>query len=260
MARTHEHLNLGEHLKPLSEMPDYKVESGDPDPRGWNVVTTDGQTVGRVEDLVIDTSAMKVRHLIVTPAAGAVASGETVLLDATDVDLRDDARQVVARTFAGGQYTTDVDARSAAGIGDRTTAAATRGVDQDRKTLTRSEEELNVGKREVKSGEGRVAKHVETEHVREPITRRHEELVVERRPVETGARADASIREDEIRVPLMEEEVVVEKRPVVKEELVVGKRMVEERDVVEADVRREKFDVENPQRTGTPRGSRNEDR
>src|SRR3954451_22464848 len=95
VTRSYSHLNLGEHLKPLSELPDYKVEPGDPDPRGWNVVTTDGQSVGRVEDLVIDTSAMKVRHLIVTPAAGAVASGETVLLNTADVDLRDDARQVV---------------------------------------------------------------------------------------------------------------------------------------------------------------------
>ncbi len=46
-------------------------------------------------------------------------------------------------------------------------------------------------------------------------------------------------------MPLTEEEVVVEKRPVVKEELVVGKRVVEERDVVEADVRREKFDIDD---------------
>src|SRR4051794_14948870 len=103
-------------------MPDYKVESGDPDPRGWNVVTTDGRSVGRVEDLVIDTSAMKVRHLIVTPTGSAAASGETVLLNTTDVDLRHDARQVVARTFAAGQHSTGVDARPAAGLGDRTAA------------------------------------------------------------------------------------------------------------------------------------------
>jgi len=158
--------------------------------------------------------------------------------------------------------------RTAAGAGDRSAASRTidqdrtsRTVDQDRKTLTRSEEELNVGKREVRTGEGRISKHVETEHVREPITKRHEELVVERRPVEAGARGDASIHDEEVRVPLKEEEVVVEKRPMVKEELVVGKRMVEERDQVEADVRREKVDIENPQRQGMPpHGARNEGR
>src|SRR3954471_14360459 len=31
VARTHSHLNLGEHLKPMSELSDYKVEPGDPD-------------------------------------------------------------------------------------------------------------------------------------------------------------------------------------------------------------------------------------
>ena len=110
-------------------------------------------------------------------------------------------------------------------------------------------------------GEGRVSKHVETEHVSEPVTRRREELVVERRPVEAGARADASISDDEIRVPLMEEELVVEKRPVVKEELVVGKRIVEERDTVEADVRREEFDIDDKTQPGSrDRGARRDER
>ena len=118
--------------------------------------------------------------------------------------------------------------------------------ERDRATLTRSEEELNIGKREVSRGEARVSKHVETEHVSEPVTRRREEVVIERRPVEADARADATIGESgEIRVPLTEEEVVVEKRPVVKEELVIGKRVVEERDVVETDVRRERFDIDD---------------
>ena len=61
-------LKFSENLKPLSELPDYKVEPGDPDPRGWTVISTDGRSLGRVEDLVIDTSAMKVRQLIVSPA------------------------------------------------------------------------------------------------------------------------------------------------------------------------------------------------
>jgi stress response protein YsnF len=36
----------------------------------------------------------------------------------------------------------------------------------------------------------------------------------------------------------MEEELIVEKRPIVKGELVVGKRVIDERDVVEAEVRK----------------------
>ena len=46
------------------------------------------------------------------------------------------------------------------------------------------------------------------------------------------------------RIPLTEEEVVVDKRAVVKEELVVGKCIVEEQETVQADVRREEFDID----------------
>jgi uncharacterized protein (TIGR02271 family) len=258
VARSYIHLNLGEHLKPMSELPDYKVESGDPDPRGWAVKTTDGRVAGRVEDLVIDTSAMKVRQLIVAPeGTSASTEGRSILLNTSDVDLRKDAREIIARSFPAGEVITGETPTATSGMADRT--AGSRG-ERDRTTLTRSEEELNVGKREVSSGEARIGKHVETERVREPITRRHEEVTTERRPVEAGARADASIGNDEIRVPLMEEQVVVEKRPVVKEELVVGKRMVEEREVVEADVRREEFDVENPKPGAPPRDPRRDER
>jgi uncharacterized protein (TIGR02271 family) len=61
--------------------------------------------------------------------------------------------------------------------------------------------------------------------------------------------------EDEVRVPLTEEEVVVEKRPVAKEEIRLRKEVVEDVEVVEADVRREEIDVED---TSTTR--RNDDR
>jgi uncharacterized protein (TIGR02271 family) len=50
---------------------------------------------------------------------------------------------------------------------------------------------------------------------------------------------------EEIRVPLTEEEVVTEKRPVVKEEVRLRKDVVEDTEVVEEDVRREEVDVED---------------
>ena len=55
----------------------------------------------------------------------------------------------------------------------------------------------------------------------------------------------SEIGDQEIRVPVTEEEIVVEKRPVVKEEIVVTKRAVEETQNVEADVRRERVDVDD---------------
>ena len=54
------------------------------------------------------------------------------------------------------------------------------------------------------------------------------------------------VEEDgEIRIPIIEEEIVVEKRPVVKEEIRLRKNVVEEEEVVEADVRKEEIDIED---------------
>jgi uncharacterized protein (TIGR02271 family) len=238
---------LGEEFKPMSEVHGYEIEKGDPDPRGYMVATPDGRTIGRVDDLIIDTAAMKVRYLVVERSDNATATGH-ILVPVESVEVRSGSEQVITNQFTGQEQAwTDREWTS------RNRDRESQIHERDRERLTRSEEELQIGKREVSRGEARIGKRVETEHVSQPVTRRREEVVVERRPVEAGARADASISEDEIRVPLTEEEVIVEKRPVVKEELIVGKRVVEERDTVEADLRREEFDVTNPESTGRSR-------
>jgi uncharacterized protein (TIGR02271 family) len=123
------------------------------------------------------------------------------------------------------------------------------GDDADRH-LTLSEEELAVDKHRVPAGEVRVWKTVETEHVRENVPVMHEEVVVERHPITNGMRADsADIGEDEITIPVTEEEVVAEKRAVVKEEIVARKREVEENRTVEADLRQETVDIDDQTRT-----------
>src|SRR5207248_2588959 len=72
------------------------------------------------------------------------------------------------------------------------------------KRITRSAEELRIGKRTEKKGEVRVSKHVETEHVKQSVPVRTEEVHVERRPVDRAGSA-AEMRNDEIVVPVMEE-------------------------------------------------------
>jgi uncharacterized protein (TIGR02271 family) len=97
---------------------------------------------------------------------------------------------------------------------------------------------------------------VETEHVSRPVTLEREEVTVERRPVADGvarAAADDTMGEREIRVPIIEEELVIEKRPVVKEELVIRTRQVTEEKEIHADVRRERVDID---RSGTARRDR----
>jgi uncharacterized protein (TIGR02271 family) len=123
--------------------------------------------------------------------------------------------------------------------------------------LTLSEEELAVGKRRVPAGEVRLSKSVDTEHVREDVPVMREEVTVERHPVTNGMRADnVDIGEDEITIPVTEEEVVAEKRAVVKEEIVARKREVEENRTVEADLRQERVDIDDQTRTKSSKASR----
>jgi uncharacterized protein (TIGR02271 family) len=115
---------------------------------------------------------------------------------------------------------------------------------EDEVRVQRTEEELRVGTRERKAGSIRVRKRVRTDHERIEVPTRHEEISVERVPVE-GEASEAEIGEDEVVVPVTEEEVVVHKRPVLKEEVRIRKEVVEETEVVEEDVRREEVEVED---------------
>jgi uncharacterized protein (TIGR02271 family) len=112
--------------------------------------------------------------------------------------------------------------------------------------VTRSAEELRIGKRRVQVGEVVVHKTVETEQVHEPVTRQVERVHVERRAVEDErpGTIEARVEGDEIRIPITEEEVVVEKRPVVKEEIVITKDVAQQTETVDAELRRERVEVE----------------
>jgi uncharacterized protein (TIGR02271 family) len=117
---------------------------------------------------------------------------------------------------------------------------------EDEIRVRRSEEELVAGTREREAGALRVRKRVRTEHKTIEVPVRREEVHVERVPLsgETTA-AGTEIGEEEIVVPVIEEEVVVSKRPVVKEEIRIRKDVVEDTEVVEEDVRREEIDIDD---------------
>jgi uncharacterized protein (TIGR02271 family) len=116
--------------------------------------------------------------------------------------------------------------------------------DEDEVRVQRIEEELRVGTRERKAGSIRVRKRVRTDREHIEVPTRHEEVTVERTLVE-GEASEAQIGDDEVVVPVTEEEVVVHKRPVLKEEVRIRKDVVEETEVVEEDVRREEVEVED---------------
>ena len=115
--------------------------------------------------------------------------------------------------------------------------------------ITRSEEELDIDKRERTAGEVRVGKHVETERVSEPVTRERERVRIETRPASGPAQGSERFQDEEIVIPVKEEEISVSKRPVTKEELVISKDRVKEDETVQADLRKERFDIEDEGQT-----------
>jgi len=127
--------------------------------------------------------------------------------------------------------------------------------------LRLNEERLDIDKRQVERGEARVRKTVDTQHVRQSVPVEHEEVTVERRPLSADARIDdAEISEDEIRVPLRGEELVVDKRVVPTEEVVIRKKVVRDDEVVEADLARERLEVQDDATRRRPDDRRSDDR
>jgi uncharacterized protein (TIGR02271 family) len=106
-------------------------------------------------------------------------------------------------------------------------------------------EMLRVHKELVQKGEVRVRKEVVTENrmMEVPVTR--EELVIERRDASGGVPVDTNIGEgEEIRVPLTEEQVRVDKQPVVTDEVRIGKKQVTDTRKVSDTVKHEEVKVE----------------
>jgi len=129
-----------------------------------------------------------------------------------------------------------------------TSSASTRstahagGADQ---TIQVREEELQAQKRPVEAGEVTLRKDVTTEHKTLEVPVRHEEVVIERHAASGQGASSGDIREgEEVRIPVMDEEVDVQKRAVVKEEVSVGKRVVQDTERVGGEVRKEHVRVE----------------
>ena len=125
------------------------------------------------------------------------------------------------------------------------------GREDDEVRVRRSEEEILVGRREREAGALRIRKRVRTETEHLEVPKKRVEVTVERVPVEEaqssgeGITATPQIEEEEIVVPVVEEEIVVEKRPVVKEEIRIRKQVVEDVEVVEEDVRKEEVEIDD---------------
>ena len=225
---------------PLGQLDDFKVAEGDPDVRGWQVVASDGRKIGEVDELLIDTNAMKVRYLDVEVENGLMAepdrhvlvpigyarldrgSDQVMVDNIASTDLRSmpaydqspvtrDYETSVRNSFMGGAAGTGMAAGAAglagsAGTTDTSDTTQLAGGTHDTDFYTHDSFDDNrfYGRQTGNANEQR-------------LTLSEEELAVGTRRVEAGAvEIDKRVETEHVResVPVTHEEAVVERRPI----------------------------------------------
>lgn len=141
----------------------------------------------------------------------------------------------------------DMTSQIAAGDNTTDTGHDTSGPDTD-SAMTRSEEELRVSTQQRESGRVRLRKYIETEHQTITVPVRKERVEVIREPIAAenrdAAMSGGDLTEEEHEIVLNEEEVVVDTQVVAKERLRLDKDVITEDQQVDADLRKERIDIE----------------
>lgn len=150
---------------------------------------------------------------------------------------------------ANRRHRTMADTSTSAETNTATTAQDMTTTTEGRRLQLR-EEQLQVYKQPVQTGEVNLHKEVVTEQKNIDVPVTHEEVYIERRPA-SGQASDTPIGENEtISVPVSREQVNVSKQSVVTGEVAVGKRTVQDTQQVSDTVRHEEAHID---RTGNVR-------
>ena len=242
--------------------------------KGAKLVGNDEENLGTIEDVYLDDENGKPEWLAVktglfgtkvsfVPIADAQRHDDHVRVPFTKVQVKDSpnaeadgalSQEEEAQLYRHYGYDYS-ERRSDSGLpagGTGRDARAAVGRDTSGPTtdeaMTRSEEELVVGKTSRESGRVRLRKYVVTENVQKTVPVQREEVRVEREPITDANAGDAldgpAISEEEHEVVLHAEEPVVETRAVPKERVRLGTDTVTEEQTVGGEVRKERIETE----------------
>jgi uncharacterized protein (TIGR02271 family) len=241
--------------------------------RGQEAHGPDGEKLGTIADIYLDRQTGEPEWLALktglfgtkvsfAPLAQATPSDEGVRLpfskdqvkDApnaeADGELSRDEEDALYRHY--GLNHSEAPSDSGLPTGRETSGRAPVGRDTSGPTtdeaMTRSEEELRVGKATHETGRARLKKYVVTEQAQTTVPVEREEVRIEREPI-TDANVDPAtegpaISEEEHEVVLHEEQPVVEKRVVPKERVRLDTETVTEEREVSEEVRKERIDAD----------------
>jgi uncharacterized protein (TIGR02271 family) len=250
--------------------------------RGSEVVDRDGDKIGKLEEIYLDQASGRPEWALIktgmfgsastfVPLEGATQEGDglrvpyekALVKDAPKIDADGALSPEEERTLYGhyslewGEYDTgsDVDANAEVDVEPRAEAGGpgqdTSGPNTD-EAMTRSEEELQVGKTTRERGRARLKKYVVTEEVTQTVPVQREEVRIEREPITEGnvdqATDGPAISEEEHEVTLHEEQVVTSKQAVPKERVRLEKDTVTEEQQVSEQLRKEQIEADGDAR------------
>ena len=244
---------------------------------GRPVIGSDGSKIGTVQDIYFDQDTREPEWALVktgmfgskstfVPITNATVQGDELQVPFSkdqvkgapnlddDGELSQDEEAMLAQHY-GMSYSeapSDTGLPQGGGQATQTTEAPTVGRDTSGPTtddaMTRSEEELRIGKVRRPSGLVRLRKHIVQEQVSTTVPVEREQVRVEREPITEANMGKAmdgpALSEEEHEVTLTEEQVVVDKEVVPKERIRLDKDVVVEEQQVSETVAREEIEVE----------------
>jgi uncharacterized protein (TIGR02271 family) len=237
--------------------------------RGETVYDSAGEKIGKVDEIFYDNDTGQPEWLgigtgvfsskrVLVPVQGASTTGDGVTVaydkemvkDAPDIsgdEIGEDTERELYSYYgiAASREHSDSLLPGQEGFTTQTRDASrpAAGGDAEAQAITRSEEELRVGKRSVEGGTARLRKWVETEPVQTNVTLERETVRVNREPVDQVV-SGAEIGEQTIEVPLHDEEAVVDKQVVARERVSLDTDVEERTETVSDEVRKERVDIE----------------
>jgi uncharacterized protein (TIGR02271 family) len=251
--------------------------------QGRDVLSADEEKIGKVKEIYEDQRTGKPEWALVTsglfgtqshfvPLAGAEPRGEAVRVrvskdqvkespTTSEGELSEEEERHLFEHYGvpyteEGSVTAEGAPRPEAGDGDGSPLgdADDRSVGHDVSgpntddAMTRSEEELRVGKAQREAGRARLRKYVVTEQVQTTVPVQREEVRVEREPV-TDANLDQAldgpeISEEEHEVVLHEEVPVVDKEVAPKERVSLQKDVQTEEREISEELRKERIETD----------------
>jgi len=217
--------------------------------RGSSVYDNAGEKIGSVEEIFYDPQTRSPEWLgigtgflgtkrVLVPVEGAQATGDGLMVAYSKGHVK--AGPDIDEDEISAEHEAELTAHYGMSGSTRSSTVSDGVEDQ---AITRSEEELEVGKRSVDAGTARLRKWVETEPVALDVELRREVAHVTRERIDEPV-GDHEFVEEQVDIPLQAEKPVVQKQAVAKERIGVQKDVATETQTVQDELKKERVEVE----------------